>query len=195
MWIWCGYVVTSYFNRVHNVIDYYTIVQKTGTGTGVKSHPNGSRFSNALNRLALWSHSNCKCLIPMSTYDPLNRPPVGGIKVGLGGSKMIPIKISSLHSYSSSIHIHTIGLSCTVWPQYTTRQTDRRQTTGRQTERSERVAYAIASAAPKLFSCSVTWLTLILHNYCYWLNVTLHWLQHLVAISPPICGTSKTPRH
>ena len=36
---------------------------------------------------------------------------------------MVPIEISSPHSYSTSIH--TFGLSCTVWPQYTTRQTER----------------------------------------------------------------------
>ena len=34
---------------------------------------------------------------------------------------MITIEISSPHSYSTS-SIHTIGLSRTVWPQYTTRQ-------------------------------------------------------------------------
>ena len=34
---------------------------------------------------------------------------------------MVPIEISSQHSYSTSIH--TIDLSCTVWPQYATRQT------------------------------------------------------------------------
>ena len=37
--------------------------------------------------------------------------------------KMVPIELSSPHSYSSDIY--TRGLSCTVWPQYTTRQTDR----------------------------------------------------------------------
>ena len=36
---------------------------------------------------------------------------------------MVPIEMSAPHSYSTSIH--TIGLACTVWPQYTTRQTDR----------------------------------------------------------------------
>ena len=38
--------------------------------------------------------------------------------------------------------IHTIGPSCTVWPQYTMQQIDRRQT-----EQSEKAAYAIAAAA------------------------------------------------
>ena len=55
---------------------------------------------------------------------------------------MAPIVISSPYSYSTSSH--NIGLSCTIWPQYTTRQTDRRKT-----ERWERAAYAIASAAQK----------------------------------------------
>ena len=54
---------------------------------------------------------------------------------------MVPIEISSPHSYSTSIH--TIGLSCTVWLQYTTRQT----TDDKQTERSERAAYAIPLAS------------------------------------------------
>ena len=39
------------------------------------------------------------------------------------GSKTVPIEISSPHSYSTSIH--TAGLCCTVWPQYTMWQTDR----------------------------------------------------------------------
>ena len=39
---------------------------------------------------------------------------------------MVPIEISSSpHSYLTSIR--TIGLSCTVWPQYTMQQTDDRQ--------------------------------------------------------------------
>ena len=44
---------------------------------------------------------------------------------GLGrpcGSNMVPIEISSKHCCSTSKH--TISLSCTVWPQCTTRQTD-----------------------------------------------------------------------
>ena len=39
------------------------------------------------------------------------------------GSKMVPIETSSQHSYST--HTHIIGISCTVWPQYTTRQIHR----------------------------------------------------------------------
>ena len=35
---------------------------------------------------------------------------------------MVPIEMSSPHSYLTSVH--TIGLSCTVWPQYKTRQQD-----------------------------------------------------------------------
>ena len=38
---------------------------------------------------------------------------------------MVPIEMSTPHSYSTSIH--TIGLSCIVWPQYTTQQTTDRQ--------------------------------------------------------------------
>ena len=42
---------------------------------------------------------------------------------------MVPIEISSPYSYSTLIH--TRGLSCTVWPQYTKRQTDRAMAIGR----------------------------------------------------------------
>ena len=60
--------------------------------------------------------------IPMSGYDPISTPhPFEGSGWTYRGSKMVPIKMSSPHSYSTSIYT---GLSCTVWPQYT-RQTDR----------------------------------------------------------------------
>ena len=48
----------------------------------------------------------------MLSFDPLFR----GIRVDLGGSKMIPIEISSPHYYSTSIH--TIGISATIWPYF-----------------------------------------------------------------------------
>ena len=38
---------------------------------------------------------------------------------------MVPIEMSTSHFYSTSMH--TIGLSCIVWAQHTTRQTDDRQ--------------------------------------------------------------------
>ena len=44
-------------------------------------------------------------------------PPSGGYN-GHRGSKMVPIEILTPHSYST--FIHTTGLYCTVWPQYTT---------------------------------------------------------------------------
>ena len=50
--------------------------------------------------------------IPMSSFDPPIRPPIWGVRVDLGGRKVVPIEISSPHSYSTSIH--TIGLYCTV---------------------------------------------------------------------------------
>ena len=88
----------------------------------------------------------CRCLaaIPMSSYaltqfgPPLPLPVVGYCR--LKWSKIVPIEMSSLHSHSTSIHI--IFLSCAVWPQFTTRQTDRRLA-----ELSEQAAYAMASAA------------------------------------------------
>ena len=46
---------------------------------------------------------------------------VWGVR-GPRGSIMVLIKISSPHSYSTSIP--TVCLSCTFWPQYTTRQTE-----------------------------------------------------------------------
>ena len=49
--------------------------------------------------------------------------PVWGVRVDLGYRKWSPVEISSPHSYSTSIH--TIGLSCTVWPQHTRRLTER----------------------------------------------------------------------
>ena len=55
---------------------------------------------------------------------------------GPRGSKMVPIKMSTIHCYLTSIY--TIGLSCTVWPRYTMWQ---------MTEWSEQTAYAIALAA------------------------------------------------
>ena len=58
---------------------------------------------------------------------------------GLGwswrGSKIVQIEISSPHFYLTSIH--TKGLSCTIWPQYTTRQTDR------QTMPIDRLCYSL----------------------------------------------------
>ena len=62
----------------------------------------------------IWPQFQCKGL------NPKFNPPFGRVRVDLA-SKMVPIEISSPHSYSTSIH--TIGLSCTVWPQYTTWQT------------------------------------------------------------------------
>ena len=66
--------------------------------------------------------------IPKSNYGPSIRPhPIwgGGCYGWPIGSKIVPIEMSSPHSYSTSIH--TTGLPCTVWSQYTTWQTDDRQ--------------------------------------------------------------------
>ena len=51
--------------------------------------------------------------------------PVWGIRMDLCG-QMVPTDMSTPHSYST--YIHTVGLYCAVWPQYTTRQTDDKQT-------------------------------------------------------------------
>ena len=59
--------------------------------------------------------------IPMSNYAPHFDPRLGG-QGGPMGSKMLPIEMSSSHCHAT--YIYTIGLACTVWPQYTTRQTD-----------------------------------------------------------------------
>ena len=68
---------------------------------------------------AVWPQFQCQVITPNST------PRLGGCG-GPRGSKFVPIGISSPHSYSTSLH--TIGLSCIVWPQRTTRQTDRQMT-------------------------------------------------------------------
>ena len=63
---------------------------------------------------AIWPQFQCQILTPYL-----------GSQGGPRGSKMVPIAISYPHFYSTSIH--TIGLSCTVQPEYTTRQTTDRQ--------------------------------------------------------------------
>ena len=55
-------------------------------------------------------------------WSPNSNPARFGGYGGSMGSKMAPIEMSSPYSYSTSIH--TIGLSCTIWPQCTTRQAD-----------------------------------------------------------------------
>ena len=64
--------------------------------------------------------------IPMSNNGHPIRPPppVWGLGWTYRESKMVPIEMSSPHSYSTPIH--TIGLSCNVWPKCTMRQTDER---------------------------------------------------------------------
>ena len=61
----------------------------------------------------VWPQCQCQIMSRPNSTHPL-------------GSKMVTTEMSSQHSYSTSIH--TICLSCTVRPQYTTRQTDTRQT-------------------------------------------------------------------
>ena len=59
--------------------------------------------------------------ISMSNYGLPIRPPVWGVRLDLMGRKLYQSKWSYPHSYLTSMH--SIGLSCTVWPQCTTRQT------------------------------------------------------------------------
>ena len=59
---------------------------------------------------------------------PNSTPHLWGWGGPRGSSKVVPIEISSQHSYSYSTCIHTIGICCTVWLQNTTRLTDDRQT-------------------------------------------------------------------
>ena len=81
----------------------------------IESPPTTSQYlSIGLQSFAL----SATAAIPMSSFEPPNSTP-----------KMVPIEISSPHSYSTSIH--TIGLYSTVWPQYTTRQTDDSQAIGK----------------------------------------------------------------
>ena len=76
----------------------------------------------------------CLAAILMSSFDPHFDSPVWAVRVDLG-----KIEISSPHSYWTSIH--TIGLSCIQFGHNTQRG---RRPTDRQTERSERAAYAKA---------------------------------------------------
>ena len=77
--------------------------------------------------------SKCKVLLYLQPFGrnfnvnlwPPIRSPVWGVTVDLRVWKIVPIKISSPHSYL------TIGLSCAVWPQYTTWQADRAMAIGR----------------------------------------------------------------
>ena len=62
-----------------------------------------------------WPQFQCQVMTP-----PI-RPPILGIRVDLGDRTWHQSKYRP-RSYSTSVH--SIGLSCTVWPQYTTRQTD-----------------------------------------------------------------------
>ena len=62
------------------------------------------------------------------TLLPQNRPPFWD-ENGPRGLKMVAIEMPTPHSYSTSTHI--ISPPCTVWPHYSTRQTDR------QTDRSK----------------------------------------------------------
>ena len=58
----------------------------------------------------------------MPNYAPeLDLPPNEGVRVDDVVSKVVPIEISTLHFYSTSVH--TISISCIVWLQYTARQT------------------------------------------------------------------------
>ena len=82
----------------------------------IKSPPTTSQYKMLLYLTRLGWNSNVK-LSPFQFDSPF---------WGLGwtyGSKMLPIEMSSPHSYSTSIH--TIGPSCTIWLQYTTWETDR----------------------------------------------------------------------
>ena len=57
---------------------------------------------------------------------PVWPPFWGEVMMNPRESKMILIEMSTPHSYATSIH--NIGLSCTVWPWYTTRQTGKCRT-------------------------------------------------------------------
>ena len=65
------------------------------------------------------------------------------------GSKMVPIEISFPHSYSS-ISIHTIGLSCTIWPQVQNAADDRETAIG-----IGRLCYSIGGLKVILIEASV----------------------------------------
>ena len=94
--------------------------------TPIESPPTTSQYlsiqSFALSA-AVWPQFHCQVMAPQ--FDPH----FWGMFGWTYWSKIVPIKISSKHSCSTSVH--AIGLSCTVWPQYTMRQTDRAIRIGR----------------------------------------------------------------
>ena len=75
----------------------------------------------------------CHCLaaIPISSYDPQFRRPHSGVRVDLGGRKWYKSKISSPHSYSTSIHTQEAYLAPFGHNTQRGSQTDRRQTVWR----------------------------------------------------------------
>ena len=92
----------------------------------IKSPPTTSQYLS-IQSLALpatiWPEFQCQ-IMPRPQFVP----PFWGYS-GPRWLMMAPIEMSSPYSYATSIH--TIRLSCTVWPQYTTRQTDRTIEIGR----------------------------------------------------------------
>ena len=121
---------------------------------------------------------------------PPDSSPVGG-KGGPSESKMASIEMSTPHSYSTSIH--TIGLSCSVWSQYTTWQT---------TEQTQWLEQA--SLWPKFFITGklieyVSWMfreewyNIILCPLCWWSNTKETGFLSYVARSTPLLDTVLNP--
>ena len=69
---------------------------------------------------AFWPEFQCQ-IVPI--------PPISTNRLGVKGSKMMPIEMSSPHSDSTSIH--NIGLSCTGLPPPPIHNAANRETTGR----------------------------------------------------------------
>ena len=113
---------------------------------------------------------------------------------------MVAIEISSSHSYSTSIH--TIGLSCTVWPQYATRKTDDRMTD--RAMGKGHLCYSIGG--PKNVVCksngSSSYIKMFSSTFCSnWLTVDLALAKRFdyryeqvvyLFVHPFVCGQKRT---
>ena len=96
-----------------------------GLGVAPTESPTTTSHYLSIQRLALsaafWSNFQCPIMALTTSCC---------VRVHLGWSKMVPIEMSTTpHFYLTSLH--TMDLSCIIWPQCITRQTDRAIRIGR----------------------------------------------------------------
>ena len=111
---------------MHNVIRSLGLVDswKVAANNRKLTHdfttPFNSKFCSIYRRLA--PNSNVKL------WPPIRPPPFGELEWTKGVENGTNRNVVTTVLFNEYIHI--TGLSCTVWPQYTTQQTDDRQTDG-----------------------------------------------------------------